>query len=294
MRKTNKWQGGLLLLSSSFFTHLHAQPMPVYVAPFTVAPHVRSEVNQWHLGRDAWRYQSADNKRFTLGSHRPVFGSGLSTATLGGVSIAASEAAQSEKWRYGAAWGKVDNTVGKTALDYGAGVGRVWLGLNMSSQWAVDGLYQRAEQYEQYGLGTSYQNEGLGIWDFTVTQSQRVDEKGWRYQGRYGVSLSDNLQMRWSHESYAGNFVPVTKLQQKTSLSTRYTQAVALDWQTSQLGKVGASYATQQQDRGERDQRFGLSQQFWYSPNLRIDIDAQRERYSGDYNMKLRFSVPLF
>ena len=291
--KTKYWLGGLLL-GSSAMSQLLAQPMSAFQAPFSVAPHVRSEVTRWHLGRDAWRYQSADNKRFTLGSHRPVFVSGLSTATLGGVSINATETTQTEQWRYGAAWGKVDNTVGDTQLDYGAGVGRVWLGMNMSSQWVLDGLYQRAEGYEQYGLGTSYQDEGLGAWDFTVTQSQQDDHKGWRYQGGYGVSLSDSLKIRWSHEAYTEAFVPVTKLHQQTNASARHSQALALDWQSGRLGQIGASYATQQQRHGDKDQRFGLSQQFWYSPNLRIDIDAQRERYSGDYNMKLRFSVPLF
>lgn len=67
-----------------------------------------------------------------------------------------------------------------------------------------------------------------------------------------------------------------------------------MHWDLGRWGVVGANYVGTLPELGQKQHSFGFNQQFWYSPNLRIDVEAQRQTHSGDYNMGLRFSLPVF
>lgn len=75
---------------------------------------------------------------------------------------------------------------------------------------------------------------------------------------------------------------------------TPSTHSMDMHWDLGRWGLLGANYVGKQPDQGQKQHTFGFNQQFWYSPNLRIDVEAQRQTHSGDYNMGLRFSLPVF
>src|SRR3546814_12522871 len=63
---------------------------------------------------------------------------------------------------------------------------------------------------------------------------------------------------------------------------------------TGRWGDVSGVYENEYSSTGNTRRSFGVSQQFWYSPNLRIGLKAERELVSGDYDIGLRFSVPIY
>lgn len=278
-----------------------SQPVSTYPPKnLAIAPHISTtEKAHWRLDADAWRYHSTQDVRFIVGTHRPSLASGLAVAPLGGVSFSKQEhgllgLSPHTPWRYGFTWGKVDQKVGSHQLDYGAAVGRVWAGIELSPHLLVDGLYQQGPNYQQIGLGTQYDAEQWGLWSLNLAQSQQETNTGWRYQGQYGVKLNEQLVLRWNSETYSGSYTKLSHVKNQKVTTPQQTHGVDVRWDSGRLGILGANYANQKHRYGSNEQSLGISQQFWYSPNLRIDIDAQREKHSGDYNMGLRFSVPLF
>lgn len=237
--------------------------------------------------------------RFVLGNNTPKLVSGLSTVPLGGVSLAdqierGRMVTGTIRWQYGAAVGMVDKNKKAEDLHYGTGAARAWVDVRLSSRLSVDGLYQRAINYEQFGVGGRYDFNRLGVWAVNLTQSQHQAEQGWRYQGRYEVGLGSSIDVALSSETYSGEFSNLLQSQTNGRTAPQSTHAVDVYWDTGRWGKFGANYASALPKLGEKKHEFGLSQQFWYSPNLRIDLDAQRQMQSGDYNVGLRFSLPIF
>lgn len=278
-----------------------AQPIPTYVTkPFTIANHIVSvEKDEWQLGANAWRYHSTQNMRLTLGQHQPTLGSGLAVAPVGGLSVSKQQQGflgliDKTPWRYGLTLGKVDQNVGGLQLRYGAAVGRAWADIELSPTLKLDGIYQQSHNYQQVGVGTQLDGDSWGKWSLSLAQSQLDTQTGWRYQGRYGVDLSETVHLSWNTDTYVGTYTKLTQIQGRKNTTPQQEHGVNVQWDSTVLGKVGANYANQIRRYGANEQSLGISQQFWYSPNLRVDIDAQREKHSGDYNMGLRFSMPIF
>ena len=59
-------------------------------------------------------------------------------------------------------------------------------------------------------------------------------------------------------------------------------------------GDISGSYENEYSATGAARRSFALGQQFRYSPNLDIGLTAQRELISGDYDIGIRFSVPIY
>lgn len=237
--------------------------------------------------------------RFVLGSNTTKLVSGLSTVPLGGISMADQMDIKSIytgpiRWRYGAAVGMVDKNKKVTDLNYGTGAARAWVNVHLSSHLSVDGLYQRALHYEQLGVGGRYDFASLGVWAINLTQSQHQAQQGWRYQGRYEVDLTPTIDVAISAATYSGQFSNLLQAQNHSQTSSQSKHGMDVHWDAGRWGKFGANYAIASPRLGQKQHEFGFNQQFWYSPNLRIDIDAQRQTQSGDYNVGLRFSLPVF
>ena len=291
-----RWVAYFVLVGMS--TGISAQPRPAQPLRLSIAPQVSEQAaQQWHVGQGTWRYQSTSAVRFVLGNYSPKLISGLASVPLGGVSIADQTSGwlgQHVQWRYGAAFGAVDKKPTVTSFQYGSGAGRAWVDVKISPSLSLDGLYQRAEGYEQLGLGGRYDFGLMGTGALNVVQSHHQKGKGWRYQGRYQLQVADTLAVGLQSESYKGLFSDLLQHQNHGYTVSQDKHAVDLQWEAGRWGKLGASYASTAPRLGHSQHTFGLSQQFWYSPNLRIDVDAQRQTHSGDYNMGLRFSLPLF
>lgn len=237
--------------------------------------------------------------RFVLGSNTPKLVSGLSTVPLGGVSLADQVDVGHVytgpiRWRYGASLGMVDKNTKLADLQYGTGAARAWVDVRLSARLSVDGLYQRALHYEQLGIGGRYDFDRLGVWAINLTQSQHQAQQGWRYQGRYEVGLSPTINVAVSAATFTGQFSNLLQAQNHSRTTAQSKHGMDVQWDAGRWGKFGANYASALPRLGQKEHEFGISQQFWYSPNLRIDIDAQRQTHSGDYNVGLRFSLPVF
>lgn len=285
---------GLVISSAAL-----AQPKPAIPLQLKIAPQISNHApDHWYVDQRAWRYQSTSNVRFTVGNSTPQLVSGLKTVPLGGLSFSDRVDAvltDKEQWRYGLALGVVDKQPTATNFNYGAKAARAWVDVRLSPKLSFDGLYQRAEGYEQVGLGSRYHLSSTGgVWAMSLTQSHHRAGKGWRYQGRYDMDISETVDVSLSTETYSGAFSNLLQSQNKSFTTPQAKHGVDVHWDTGRWGALGASYSSTQPRLGQNQHSFGVNQQFWYSSNLRIDLDAQRQIHTGDYNMGLRFSLPVF
>lgn len=253
---------------------------------------------QWSQEDRTWRYQTQSQTRFLVGNSSPQLSSGLQPASLGGLGLADQWSSElfgkTLQWRYGATVGLVDQSQDLYHFRYGSKVGRAWFDVALTPELSVDALYQRAEGYEQVGLGTQYQLGPWGNWSVNVLQSSAGGSlQGQRYQGLVALELTEQTQLELSREKYNGGFV---RLNQSRSSPTAEQSAyrAAFRWDTGRWGLFQARYVNTVINNGNPQHAIGIGQQVWYSSNVRIDLDAQRQTHSGDYNMGLRLSFPIF
>lgn len=292
IRITNVW---LLFCSTALSAHSLSSPPVIFKSEM-----VRSinATEQWSQEDRTWRYQTQSQTRFLFGNSAPRLSSGLQPTSIGGVGLAdqwnSELFGKTLQWRYGATVGLVDQSQDLYHFKYGSKVGRAWFDLALTSELSVDAIYQRADDYEQLGLGTQYQLGPWGSWSVNVLQSSvGAHFKGQRYQGLVAFDLTEGAQLELSREKYNGRFVRLN--QNRTSpTAEQSTYRAAVRWDTGRWGLFQARYANTVVSNGNPQHVIGLGQQVWYSPKVRIDLDAQRQTHSGDYNMGLRLSFPIF
>lgn len=146
------------------------------------------------------------------------------------------------------------------SLNYGASVGRLDHSTAENLQYGAE----TSQAWVSANLLPSFSLEGL----YESTQGQHQVGVG----GRYDFHDLGDVAINYTAEQHN----------------------LDAHWDLGRWGKWGASYSGTTPSFGSSQHTFGLNQQFWYSPNLRVDIDAQRQTRSGDYNVGLRFSLPLF
>lgn len=257
-----------------------------------------SATEQWSHQDRTWRYQTQAQTRWLVGNSTPKLSSGIQPAELGGIGL--TDQWQPElfgntlQWRYGATVGLVDHSQALHQFDYRTGAARAWFDVALSDGFSIDGIYQRAHDYEQIGLGTHYRLGTWGQWALNMAHSQAAGlNTGQRYQTLIELELSEQTQLALRSEQYIGEFSALNQRRQRPTAAQRKHQA-AIYWNTGTWGTLKAKYDHSVVAKGQQNHVFGLGQQVWYSPNVRIDVDAQRQTHTGDYNMGLRFSFPLF
>lgn len=97
----------------------------------------------------------------------------------------------------------------------------------------------------------------------------------------------------YEHVGIGGRYGFNSSLELSVNL-TPSKHGMDMHWDLGRWGILGANYVGTQPELGQKQHSFGFNQQFWYSPNLRIEVEAQRQTHSDDYNMGLRFSLPVF
>ncbi|HJH24819.1 MAG TPA: hypothetical protein K8U84_09720 [Paenalcaligenes hominis] len=257
-----------------------------------------SAPEHWSRQDRTWRYQTQAQTRWLVGNSTPKLSSGIQPVELGGIGL--TDQWQPElfgntlQWRYGATVGLVDHSQTLHQFDYRTGAARAWFDVTLSNGFSIDGIYQRAHDYEQVGLGTHYQLGSWGQWALNMAHSQAVGlHRGQRYQTLIELDLSEQAQLALRSEKYIGQFSALNQRRHRPTAAQRNHQA-AIHWDAGPWGTLKAHYDRSVVAKGQQNHAFGLGQQVWYSPNMRIDVDAQRQTHSGDYNMGLRFSFPLF
>lgn len=255
-------------------------------------------MDAWSLGARSWQTRLDADTALSLGSSeiaRPVW---EDSVRLGGVSLSQSFMANGEDeadWNYSLAFGAVDHSTAGTPGDlaFGPMAGSLALSykysprVNLVSQTEVAGDLFMSEITGQYDLGE------LGRWRSGVSRSNQGFNQGWRYRVMGDVALARDVAMAWEGERYTDGFMDIRRYAGAADPAGGARQRWTASWDTGRWGTVSGSFESVHGRHGVQERRFGLNQQFYYSPNLQVGVHAEREVVGGDYDIGLRFSFPL-
>ncbi|HUH88428.1 MAG TPA: hypothetical protein VL003_10325 [Pusillimonas sp.] len=265
-------------------------------APLTVSTLTSSDT--WELGAENWRYVGGDGTDLTLGSYSPrtpLWGGG---ARLGGIAISRSltdAAVPEDQWEYGVAFGALNYTDAAASsgeLAYGAGASDAVLRYGISPHVTLETQVQWAPDMVTAGLGGLYSTP-WGAWRVGVAKATRNLHDGWRYRVGYDVSLLEDIRLSWLTEQRSGGFSDLGTYAGFSTDAGRTRNRVSTSVGLGRWGTVRGSYEQVTSPIKPLKQQFRVSQQFWFSPNLRVSLSAQRERVSGDYGLGLELSLPI-
>lgn len=266
------------------------------VDPLTVSS--LTSPDTWELGAENWRYIAGDGTDLTLGSYSPrvqVWGGG---ARLGGIALSRSlteGVVPDSQWQYGVALGALSYTdagVTSGSLTYGAGASDVVLRYGVDSDVTLETQMQWAPDMLTAGVGGMYATP-WGAWRVGVAKATRDLHDGWRYRVGYDVGVLEDVELSWLTEQRSGGFSDLSNYAGFDGKSARTRNLVSTSIRLGRWGTMRGSYENVTSPAAPLKQQFRLSQQFWYSSNLRVSLSAQRERLSGDYGLGLELSVPI-
>jgi hypothetical protein len=252
----------------------------------------------WSVGVSSWSFTGADGPAISIGSQNVGMPDWARGAKLGGVNIADTSLSGPDvdhTWNYSVALGAIDGAPSATQGDlaYGSGAGYALLGYGLTPDITLQSQMELAPSLVSTGLGGTIQTD-WGAWTAGVSRATGGLYKGWRYQAGYSVTLTDDIRLGWLNESSSAGYSDLSTYESgpATGSATRHKLSATIP--TSRWGDISGSFETINPASGDRVRSFGLTQQFWYSPNLQIGLDAKREIVSGDYDVGIRFSVPVF
>jgi hypothetical protein len=252
----------------------------------------------WTLGSSNWRYSNKEGLDVTLGNEEIVVPAWGNSTKLGGVSISQSSLAgsgDSQRWQYSMAIGALDysSSADSGDLAYGPTASNTVLRYGVSPDFTLESQLEVAPDLVTSGLGGNYRTR-WGAWSAGVARASYGLYKGWRYQAAYKVDVLDDLQLSWMNERHTAGFTDLSRYRDGEvspgGIRQRWTATVPL----GRWGDVSGVYENEYSSTGNTRRSFGVGQQFWYSPNLRIGLKAERELVSGDYDIGIRFSVPIY
>lgn len=253
-------------------------------------------MTQWRLGERNWGY-AADNG-FAMRVGNAEIGSSVlaGTATLGGLHIRQSALAQpgdAKSWTVSMAFGALDYSSGTDGGDlaYGPTAANTVINYGLNEQLALESGVQVAPDLVTTSLGGRFDTRHFGQLRAGVAHGSQADQQGWRYQAAYDVQLADDLNLSVLNEWNNPGFADLGHYRDGVAPGIRQHWKATIP--TQRWGDISGTYESFRPSTGSATQRFGFSQQFWYSPNLRIGLQAQREVDSGDYDIGIRFSVPI-
>lgn len=260
------------------------------------APPRAAALPRWQLGSRNWHHAVNKTLGVTVGSAEVVTSVFVDKTTLGGLHIQQSALPLSHASNdltvsmavgaldYSGKQGKGDLAYGpaaaSTAVRYGSGK---HMAFESGIQWAPDLLTAT--------LGGRYDARRWGQLRAGIAHGSLSDQRGWRYLTLYDVHLMDSLRVSMRNEWSAQGFADLAHYRNGAAAGVRSNLSAVVP--TRRWGDMRGTYETFRPADGLSTQRLGFSQQFWYSPNLRVDLQAQRELVSGDYDVGIRFSVPI-
>ncbi len=267
-------------------------------APTLAAPPAGSSMSarglglaNWDIGRNNWRYQG-DRLGLTLGSTQVDNGS-TSQTVLGGFRLGTGTTSGSS-WDASLAAGAIDRTSGTEGgdLDYGPMAGQAALSWRPQDVWSVDSSVQAAPGMVNTTLGTQMDAGDLGAFRLGMAHGGMHSVRGWGVQTGYEVRLFDRVDLSFDTGRQSTGYADLGNYAQgpaSGTMSRRFSAGMA----GPMHGTITGTYESYNDVGGQPHQRFGFNQQFWYSPNLRVGVKAQRETVTGDYDVGLSLSVPI-
>lgn len=266
-------------------------PLSFIAEPVAAPP---GAMSQWRLGERSWQYSADEGLAVRLGSGEVGSSVLAGSATLGGLHVRQSTLADQNdgQWSVSFALGALDYSgSGKGDLEYGPAAANTLINYGLNEHLAFESAVQVAPDLVTTTLGGRLDTGDFGRFRAGVAHGSLGEQDGWRYQAVYDVQLADDLHLsvrnEWNNPGFAdlahyrGGVTPGTRRNWQATVPTR------------RWGDISGSYETFRPVAGTATERFGFTQQFWYSPNLRIGLQAKREVGTGDYDIGIRFSVPI-
>lgn len=252
----------------------------------------------WTLGARNWRYAGDGGMDIVLGSKDVAAPAWGSSARLGGISISQSSLVTSSDdhaWQYSMSIGALDysSDPAEGDLSYGPTASNTAVRYSLGSGFNLESQLELAPDLITTGVGGEYDARRWGVWSAGVARANRGVEKGWRYQAAYRIDVLDDLQLSWMNERHSDGFADLSRYQSGSTYQGGIRQQWAATIGLGRWGDLSGVYENEYPSLGDARHRFGITQQFWYSPNLRIGLEAQRELITGDYDVGIRFSVPI-
>ena len=252
----------------------------------------------WSLGSKNWRYTSSGGLGLTLGNVSPTTPAWASSPTLGGVGFSnglSQGATAAGQWQYSAMVGALDYTPSgaEGGLDYGPAAGASVLRYGLSNDLTLESQLETAPSMNTIGLGGTYDTHRWGAWSAGVARATQDMDDGMRYRVGYQTSLLGQLQLSWIGEHRSAGFSDLSLYRNfadnEAQTSSLWKLTVPLDG----YGSLSGSYQATETPSGPPVEVFGVSHQFALSQNVKLALQAQRQRYTGDYDVGLLLSIPL-
>lgn len=252
----------------------------------------------WSLGEQNWRYTRPGGLGLTLGNATPTAPTWGSSAALGGVGLSrnlSKGTVQPGQWEYATMVGALDYspTATQGGFEYGPTASNSLLRYGWSRDLTLESQMETAPSLKTLGVGGTYDTRQWGVWSAGVARASQEMDDGMRYRVGYQASILGDLQLSWVNEHRTAGF---------SDLST-YRDFAGDDAQTSNLwkltlplgayGSLSGSYQAIETATGPPVEVFGVSHQFSLSPNVKLALQADRQRYTGDYDVGLQLSIPL-
>ncbi len=257
----------------------------------------RASDQAWVFGERNWRYVGEQGLQLTLGNDTVMGADWAQPVALGGVNLSQDfHDGLTGPWRYALAIGALDATGSRDNGDlvYGPTAGSLLLSTDVSQNASVDTQMETARDFAMTGLGATYRSPDWGVWQASVARASHSLGQGWRYQAAYGMDVLEDLHLEWSGERYQDQFVDLSRYQgMKTSMASS-RQVLGATVPLRRWGEFKTQYEVQHPLAGGANRYVGVSQQFWYSPSLRVGLQARRHLESRQSNIAVRFSVPIF
>lgn len=263
------------------------------------APPPPSEhTGNWSFGTRNWQTRLDEGPQVLLGSSEigvPDWNEGV---RLGGVSLNQSFMLGSddvERWNYALAFGAVDQSGASSGdLVFGPTAGSVGVSYDYNPNFTLTSHTEVSDDLLMSGLTGQYDLGTFGRWRSGVARSTQGLNRGWRYRAIADFDLAPDVSLGWMGERHTAGFMDIRRYADQAAPLSGGRQRWSASWDVGRWGEWSGSFESVHGQDGVQQRRFGLSQQFWYSPNLRIGIHAEREVIADDYDIGLRFSFPLY
>lgn len=266
---------------------------PLSSATAPVAP-AAGVLDDWRLGARGWDYSTRDGLAVRLGSSE-VGSSVLSrSATLGGMHLRHQGLTgydDSRPWSLSLSVGALDYADGDGDLSYGPVAANTVIQYGLGNNLALESAVQAAPGLLTASWGARVDAGPWGQLRGGVAHGGLDEQRGRRYQATWNVEWDDALHVSVRNEWESPGFADLGRYRGAAGGGMRRNWAATIP--TRNWGDIRGTYETWQPVTGPDTQRFGFSQQFWYSPNLRIGLHGQREVGGGDYDIGILFSVPI-
>lgn len=251
----------------------------------------------WSAAAARWGARLDEQTELALGNSEistPLWNEGV---TLSGVSLSQSFLATNEEvsqWNYALAFGAVDQSAsGANDLEFGPTAGALALNYDYDSRLSMGARTEVAADLVMSGVSGQYDLGWLGRWRSGVARSTRGEQQGWRYRAAADFSVAEDVNLVWMGERHTEGFMDIRRYAGNSSASGG-RQRWSASWDVGRWGTWSGSFETVYGREGTEARRIGLSQQFWYTPRLRVGLHAEREVIAGDYDIGLRFTFPLY